>query len=176
MAIRAMWRVVALFAVVLGVAVSAAVAQPAVPPLSQAAPPGVDPETGARPGNDIGTGESLPLSDKAGNIAPGDTTSVLAPNLPSPTIGENATPHDYLLAARAALVLDQTGEAQQALEMAETRVLDRSVPLFKTDVRINDPLIGEIEQALHALGEGDRAGAVQIIEAALPHAEQPVAQ
>ncbi len=72
---RAMWRVVALFAVVLGVAASAAVAQPAAPPLSQAVPPGVDPETGARPGNDIGTGESLPLSDKAGNIAPGDTTS-----------------------------------------------------------------------------------------------------
>jgi hypothetical protein len=54
--------------------------------------------------------------------------------------------------------------------MAETRALDRSVPLFQTSTRIKDPLISEIEQALQALGEGDRGRAVQIIEAALPHA------
>lgn len=150
-----------------GVLVSAAAAQPV-----QQVPPGADPQTGARPGNEIGTGASLPMSDKAGNITPLDTTSILAPNLPSPSIGENASPHDYLLAARAALVLGRTGEAQQALEMAETRALDRSVPLFKTDVRIGDPLIGDIEQALKALSEGDRSKAVQIIEAALPRADK----
>jgi hypothetical protein len=105
-----------------------------------------------------------------------DATAILAPNLPSPTIGENASPRDYLLAARAVLVRGRTGEAQQALEMAETRALDRSVPLFKTDMRIGDPLIGDIEQALKALGEGDRSRAVQIIEAALIHAEQPAAR
>jgi hypothetical protein len=171
-----MWRVAQVFAAVLGVAASVAVAQPAPPPLSQAVPRGADPATGARPGNEIGTGSSLPLSDKAGNITPENTTSVLAPNLPAPSVGENASPRDYLLAARAALVLGRTGEAQQALEMAETRALDRSVPLFKTDVRINDPLIGEIEQALHALGEGDRERSVQIIETALPHADQPAAE
>ena len=171
-----MWRVIQLFVVVFGIAVSAAAAQQPAQPLSQAVPIGVDPQTGARPGNEIGTGASLPLSDRAGNIIPENTTSMLAPNLPSPAIGENATPRDYLVVARAAVLLDQTGAAQQALEMAETRALDRSVPLFKTDVRINDPLIGEIEQALHALGEGDRARTVQIIEAALPHADQAAAQ
>ncbi len=171
-----MWRVIRLFAAVIGVTASAAVAQSVPPALTHAVPPGADPATGARPGNDIGTGASLPLSDKAGNITQGDTTSVLAPNLPAPSVGENASPRDYLLAARAALVLGRTGEAQQALEMAETRALDRSVPLFKTDVRINDPLIGEIEQALHALGEGDRERSVRIIETALPHAEQSAAE
>jgi hypothetical protein len=140
--------------------------------MAQTVPPGIDPDTGARPGNEIGTGASLPLSDKASNITPGDTTSTIAPNLPSPAIGENATSRDYLLAARTALLLGRTGEAQQSLEMAETRALDRSVPLFQTGVRITDPLIGEIEQALHALSEGDRGRAVQIIETALPHAEQ----
>ena len=105
--------------------VSAAVAQPASPSL----PPGVDPITGARPGNEIGTGASLPMSDKAGNITPDNTASRLAPNLPSPAIGENATPRDYLIAARTALLTGRTGEGQQALEMAETRALDRSVPL-----------------------------------------------
>jgi hypothetical protein len=137
---------------------------------AQPLPPSVNPETGARPGNEIGTGSSLPLSDKASNIAPGDTTSAIAPNLPSPPIGENASVRDYLVAARSALLLGRTGEAQQALEMAETRALDRSVPLFQTNTVDQSPLVGEIGQALQALGGGDRGRAVQIIEAALPHA------
>jgi hypothetical protein len=133
----------------------------------QALPPGVNPETGARPGNEIGTGASLPLSDTAGGIASQNPTSDIAPNLPSPPIGEDATPHDYLKAARSALLVGRTGEAQQALEMAETRALDRSVPLFKTGDPSQDPLVGQIQQALQALGAGDRAKCVQIIEAAL---------
>ena len=138
---------------------------------AQSLPPGINPETGARPGNEIGTGSSLPLSDKASNISPGDTTSVIAPNLPPPPIGENAPVRDYLMAARSALLLGRTGEAQQALEMAETRALDRSVPLFQTNVVDKSPLVGEIGQALQALGGGDRGHAVQIIEAALTHAQ-----
>jgi hypothetical protein len=155
-------RSVELFVVLAGMIPLLASAQPL--------PPGVNPETGARPGNEIGTGSSLPLSDKASNISPGDTTSAIAPNLPSPPIGENASVRDYLAAARSALLLGQTGEAQQALEMAETRALDRSVPLFQTNVVDKSPLVGEIGQALQALGAGDRGRAVQIIEAALPHA------
>ena len=135
--------------------------------LAQPVPPGANPDTGARPGNDIGTGASLPLSDKAGNITPDNAQSVIAPNLPSPPIGENATPRDYLVAARAALVVGRTGEAQQALEMAETRALDRSVPLFQTNVPSGNPLIADIRNALLALGAGDRMKAVQIIEAAI---------
>ena len=138
---------------------------------AQRLPPGINPETGARPGNEIGTGSSLPLSDKASNIAPGDTTSVIAPNLPSPPIGENASARDYLLAARSALLLGRTGEAQQALEMAETRALDRSVPLFQTNVASKNPLVEEVTQALQALSVGDRGRAVQIIEAALAQAQ-----
>jgi hypothetical protein len=161
----AMRRLVQLLVVVFGVAGSAAVAQPL--------PPGVNPDSGALPGNEIGTGRSLPMSDKA-NISPTDTISVIAPNLPSPAIGDNASPRNYLLAARTALLLGRTGEAQQALEMAETRALDRSVPLFQTSTRTKEPLIGEIEQALQALSKGDRGRAVQIVETALPHADQPL--
>ncbi len=139
--------------------------------LAAAQTPGINPETGARPGNEIGTGSSLPMSDKASNIAPANTTSVIAPNLPSPAIGDNASVRDYLLAARSALLLGRTGEAQQALEMAETRALDRSVPLFQTNVTIKDPLTEEIERALHALAAGDRGLAVQVIETALSHAQ-----
>ncbi len=152
-----MRRVVGLFAILVGLA-SAALAQQ---------PPGVDPQTGARPGNEIGTGSSWPLSDKASNISPNDTTSVIAPNLPSPPIGENAAPRDYLVAARSALLRGRTGEAQQALEMAATRALDRSVPLFQTNAAIKDPLVDAIQQALRALSTGDRGAAVQVIESAL---------
>lgn len=138
------------------------------PPL---VPPGADPLTGARPGNEIGTGSSLPFSDKASNIGAADTRAVLAPNLPSPPIGENASPRDYLMAARGALAAGRTGEAQQALEMAETRALDRSVPLFQTRAEIQDPLVNEIEHALHSLSTGDRPLTLQIIESAIRRIE-----
>jgi hypothetical protein len=134
-------------------------------------PPGTDPLTGARPGNEIGTGNSLPKSDKASNITEADTRSVLAPNLPSPPLGENASSRDYLAAARGALAAGHTGEAQQALEMAETRALDRSVPLFQTTAPIKDPLVAEIEDALHTLSAGDRLRSMRIIEASIVRLE-----
>jgi hypothetical protein len=130
-----------------------------------------NPDTGARPGNEIGTGSSLPQSDKASNITPQDTHSDIAPNLPSPPVAPGAPVRDYLAAARTALLQGRTGEAQQALEMAETRALDRSVPLFQTNVPDKNPLVDEIGQALQALGSGDRGRAVQVIEAALAHAQ-----
>jgi hypothetical protein len=160
---RAMWRMV----VGLMLVATAAVAQPGVPLTSQGVPPGANPETGARPGNEIGTGQSLPLSNNSGNIGPQDTQSVIAPNLPSPDVGENAPARDYLTAARAALLLDHTGEAQQALEMAETRALDRSVPLFQTNTPSDNPLVAEIRKALEARAGGDREQTVRLIEAAL---------
>jgi len=92
---------------------------------------------------------------------------MIAPNLPSPDVGEDAPSRAYLRAARAALLQGRTGEAQQALEMAETRALDRSVPLFQTNVPSKSPLVDTIQKALNALGSGDRAGAVQFIDQAL---------
>ncbi len=148
---------------------AAVVAWPAFSPSGLAQP---NPATGARPGNEIGTGSSQPSSDKAQNILPGDTRSDIAPNLPSPSIGDNATPHAYLVAARRALLVGKTGEAQQSLEMAETRALDRSVPLFQTSVPSDSTLVTEIRNALHALGAGDRARSVQLIEAAIKRIEQ----
>ena len=120
-----------------------------------------------RPGNEIGTGSSLPLSNNASNISPDNTRSDIAPNLPSPPIGEDAPVRDYLVAARSALIGGRTGEAQQSLEMAETRALDRSVPLLQTGTPDRNPLVEDINRALQALGAGDRGRAEQIIEVAL---------
>ncbi len=149
----------------LGLMTTTAVAQnylpgnyPPPPETQPGTPPGTNPATGARPGNVIGTGSSLPRSNRASNITPSDTRSSVAPNLPSPPIGENASPRAYLIAARGALAAGRTGEAQQSLEMAQTRLLDRSVPLFQTNTppatppsirsrRLCRPLVREIGRA-----------------------------
>ena len=61
----------------------------------------------------------------------------------------------------------RTGEAQQTLERAEARALDRPVPLFQTGSSDQSPLAEDINRALQALGAGNRGQAVRVIEAAL---------
>lgn len=131
------------------------------------APSSLDPATGARPGHEPGVGVSLPLSSNASNIGPADTKSVIAPTLPTPSVGETATTHDYLQAARASLVAGHTGQAQQSLEMAETRALDRSVARGQTNAPSDSQMVARIQDARRALGGGDTAHAIQLIDLAL---------
>jgi len=131
------------------------------------APSGLDPATGARPGHEPGVGVSLPLSNNASNIGPADTQSTIAPTLPAPSVGETATTRDYLQAARASLVAGRTGQAQQSLEMAETRALDRSVPQGQTNAPSDSQMVSRIQDARRALGGGDSAHAIQLIDRAL---------
>ena len=138
----------------------------ALPALAQV-PAGANPATGARPGHEIGVGVSLPLSNKASNIVPADTASNIAPTLPASTAGLNATTHDYLTAARSSLVAGRTGQAQQSLEMAETRALDRSVAPDQISSPSSSPLVSAIRDARRALGHGDKAHAIQCIDLAL---------
>jgi hypothetical protein len=144
-----------------------AFAQPAPPVPPGWVPPGANPATGARPGNDIGTGMSLPTSDQAGNITPQDTASPIAARLPDPPVDDNAAIHDYLLAARNALAAGRSGEAQESLERAETRALDRSVPLFQTSTPSADPTVERITRVLQTLGNGDRLEAMRLLEQAI---------
>jgi hypothetical protein len=130
-------------------------------------PPGINPVTGARPGNEIGTGSSLPLSDKPGNITPSDTGSLIAGRLPEPSAGEDATILRYLLSARGALAAGRDGEAQEALERAETRALDRAVPLFQTGTPSGSPMVTRIHNVLLVLGGGDRMEAMRQLEQAI---------
>lgn len=131
----------------------------------------LDPNTGARPGHEPGVGQSFPLSPNASNIANGTPESTIAPTLPEPSVGENATPQQLLMAARRALAAGRTGEAQEAMERAQTRLLDRSTPLFQTDRPSTHPGVAQISAALRALGAGDRAGALRGIDAAMPLAK-----
>jgi hypothetical protein len=108
-----------------------------------------------------------PRSNRASNISAADTRSNVAPALPSPKIGDDAAPRDYLRAARDALAAGHTGEAQQSLEMAETRLLDRSVDPADAASPDNDDLVSRIKEALLALGDGDRSHAIQVVDSAL---------
>jgi hypothetical protein len=141
------------------------------PALAQV-PREANPETGARSGNEIGTGMSIPMSDKARNIGPQDIRSPIAARLPSPDVGEDASVHSLLLTARAALIGDRTGEAQEALEQAETRALDRSVPLSQTGAPSRSPLVARIRGTLHTLGTGDRMATAQLLDAAIAETDR----
>ena len=138
----------------------------AVQALAQA-PSSLDSATGARPGHTPGVGDSLPLSNKASNIGPADTHSTIAPTLPASSVGETATTREYLQAARASLVAGRTGQAQQSLEMAETRALDRSVPQGQTNAPSDSQVVSRIHDARRALGSGDSTHAIQLIDLAL---------
>ena len=122
-------------------------------------------DSGARPGNEIGTGMSVPRSDKAGNLDAATTHSELAPNLPAPSGADSVCA--LLLAARQDLVVNQTGAAQEALERAETRALDRSIPVGTERVPAQDPLVMAVTRARDAIATGNVAGAVGIIDGAL---------
>jgi hypothetical protein len=156
--------------VLTGLIAAPVVAQTVTTLTPQGVPAGANPVTGARPGNVIGTGSSLPLGTTASNIDQRDTHSSIAPNLPSPVVGPNANSVDYLRAAQAALRAGRTGEAQQSLEMAQTRLLDRSVPQAQTDNPSDNPAVTQIRQALRALAAGDRAQTMQLIDSAIPSA------
>lgn len=100
-----------------------------------------------------------------------DADGVPLTPLPAPDLDENAKPSAFLQAAENALAAGRNGEAENALEMAQTRMLDRSVPLFKTDAPSGDPIIATIAQARAALAANDRDHCMQLIGEALKTAQ-----
>ncbi len=128
---------------------------------------GTDPLTGARPGHIAGIGDSLPRSDNAGNISGADSRSPLAATLPDPGVDAAASTREYLTAAHGALVAGHSGQAQQALEMAETRLLGWAM-FNAADARPpSGTLITQIRDARQAIGSHDNVEALRLIDLAL---------
>jgi hypothetical protein len=100
----------------------------------------------------------------------GSQTGAVLPALPAPPVAEANRPSDYLRAAQSALAAGRTGEAEEALERAQTRMLDRSVPLGQTNDPSDNPTIGQISQARQALAGHNRAACLQLIETAIASA------
>jgi len=113
-----------------------------------------------------GSGGDVPLSTRASNIGPSDTRSEIAPRLPSPDAASN-TPEAFLMAAQRALAAGRTGQAQEALERAETRLLTRSTEPSMANTPDSAPMVMQISQARQALARRDTAGARRAIDMAM---------
>ncbi len=100
-------------------------------------------------------------------VGAADPSAVALPRLPSPSVSDNARASEFLAAAQGALAAGRLGEAQQALEMAQTRLLDRSVPLGQTNSVSDSPAVREITLALRALSAGEREASMGHIQAAM---------
>jgi len=100
----------------------------------------------------------------AQSVSPGST--LLAP-LPSPEVPAGSKASDVLRAAQGALTAGRAREAEDALEMAETRMLDRSVDVGQTDNPSDNPTVGQISQARQALAAHDKAKCLQLIQLAI---------
>lgn len=133
----------------------------------QGMPAGVAMTPAARVGTNGASDMSLPMGGRPGNFNLQDTQAAIAPNLPAPEVGEDAPINAYLRAAEGALATGRTGEAQQALEMAQTRLLDRSVPLGQTNQPSDAPAVRQLSRALQLLAAGDRAGCMSAIQATM---------
>jgi hypothetical protein len=101
-------------------------------------------------------------ADKQGaKIAP----AALASNkLPEPPLSPEASPVDFLRAARGALAAGRAGEARSALEMAQTRLLDRVVDAGKEQEPSHDAAVKQITGAINALAANDRMTCLRYIE------------
>jgi len=130
----------------------------------QGVPPGANSETGERPGNPIGTKDSLPRGNAASNINESNEHSRMAPNLPTPRVGDEASADSYLQNARDALMRGRTGEAQEALERAQTRLMENRQ---MTNGRADNAAIQHISDARQALASHDRARAEELIDSAM---------
>ncbi len=100
-------------------------------------------------------------------MVPADTKSDIAPKLPAPKLGPDAGPAEYLAAAKKSLAANKTGEAQEALEMAETRALDRVTPADEASTPDSSTLVSNIHAALEALGKKDMKGATAAVDNAI---------
>jgi hypothetical protein len=95
------------------------------------------------------------FSVTASNIIPSDTHSVIAPHLPVPRLAPGAGPPQFLRVADYGLQTGRTGLAQEAMERAETRLLDRVIIAPDPVQPDTSPPVVTIAEGRQALGQGD---------------------
>jgi hypothetical protein len=97
-----------------------------------------------------------PLAGHAQNAAP----SAPLVRLPVPDVPQDAPPSAFVAAARSAIAAGRPGEAMEAIERAESRLLVRSVRPSRAWVPSDQALVRMLADARAALGQGDRATAL----------------
>jgi len=116
-------------------------------------------------------GGTEPLSTVPSNVGAGDTKTLWAPQLPVPAVSTDAAPKLFVQAAQAAIAAGRLGEAQEAIERAESRVLDRSVVPSRAGEASGQSLVRQLAQARQALAGGDRMAALQSLADAAANPE-----
>jgi hypothetical protein len=112
-------------------------------------------------------GGRQPLSTAPTNLGPVDTRTLWSPELPTPTVDADAPPAAFVKAAQGAIAAGRLGEAQEAIERAESRALTRSVRPSKAGEPSNQALVKQLAEARQALSDGDRMAALRTLQAAL---------
>jgi hypothetical protein len=142
----------------------------AVPPSAAAqVPPGRPAAPSAPPGGAPVSLTPIPLASPRTALPtakPGTKSSgpVVSTRLPLPSLSPEASPADFLRAARGAVAAGRNGEARSALEMAQTRLLDRAVDAGKESLPSNNLAVKQISDAINALLANDRMACLHYIE------------
>jgi hypothetical protein len=129
--------------------------------------------TGILPGFWLGAALAQPVDRPARNITSCDTRSVIALRLPVPLVPSADPPSVFLTAARSAVMVGRTGEAEEALERAETRLLDRTLPSPAASLPDNQQAVLAISAARRALAAHNRPATITAIDDALAAADRP---
>ena len=85
-------------------------------------------------------------------------------SIAGPLVPENERPHAFLAAAWSAVDRGQSEEAQDALQRAEARLLDRAVAMNSAQKPDDRRAVLGIGVARQALAAGDRPGALRAID------------
>ena len=101
-------------------------------------------------------------------LPPADRAMLTA--APSADTQDGQRPSDLLRVAQTALAAGRKREALEVLEKAQTRLLDRSVPLGQTNSPSDNLAVGQIAQARLALSTGDKGAATEFIQSAIASA------
>jgi hypothetical protein len=103
----------------------------------------------------------LALAPAAGAQTRQDGTPIL--RLPEPPVAEDAPASAFVEAARTAIAVGRAGEAMEAIERAESRVLVRSVRPSRANTPSDQELVRVLAEARAALGQGERALALELL-------------
>ena len=113
------------------------------------------------------------VTQPAGDVTPHSMHRVTAAGLPIPPVSSAGSPSAFLDAARRAAVAGRTGEALDALERAEIRLLDRELPPDSAVRPDNRQVVLAIGAARRALAVHDRQATLAAIDDALAAANHP---
>ena len=102
---------------------------------------------------------------RAQTATPAESVPVV--RLPDPPVADEAPPSAFIAAARTAIAAGRAGEAMEAIERAESRVLVRSVRPSRASVPSEQVLVRVLAEARMALGQGARAEALTKLAEAL---------